>query len=324
MKVCVKTPARLHLGLIDLNGDLGRLYGGLGVAIDNPNVVLEAEKSSDLNTSGQKTELTRKLANQFLEAYGIREKVAINVEKVIPAHVGLGSGTQLALAVASSISKLFDIEGSPQDFAAALGRTAQSGVGTAAFAQGGLVIDAGKNTRDPSKKMIPPICRMAFPDEWRFVVAIPNTKKGLANKAETSAFEKLPPMSSTEVGKICRLTMLKLLPSIPERDIASFGSALTEIQRIVGDAFAEAQGGRYASTPAGQCIDLILKEGAYGAGQSSWGPTVYGVVKAEEANGVYAKVQAFLNESIGGQVFIAKGNNHGSIQRKIEGIKNCR
>ena len=43
MKVYVKTPARLHLGLIDLNGDLGRLFGGLGVAINCPNFVLEAK-----------------------------------------------------------------------------------------------------------------------------------------------------------------------------------------------------------------------------------------------------------------------------------------
>ena len=75
MKVYVKTPARLHLGLIDLNGDLGRIYGGLGVAIDHPNVVLEAEKSKDLKVTGEKAELTRKLADQFLEAYKIKERL---------------------------------------------------------------------------------------------------------------------------------------------------------------------------------------------------------------------------------------------------------
>ena len=47
MKVYVKTPARLHLGLIDLNGDLGRLFGGIGVAIDYPNVTLKTEISRE-------------------------------------------------------------------------------------------------------------------------------------------------------------------------------------------------------------------------------------------------------------------------------------
>ena len=117
MKVYVKTPARLHLGLIDLNGDLGRLFGGLGVAINCPNFVLEAEKSQTLNVTGERVELTRRLASRFLEANGIREKVTIRVKQAIPEHVGLGSGTQLGLAVAVSIARLFDVEGSTHEFA---------------------------------------------------------------------------------------------------------------------------------------------------------------------------------------------------------------
>jgi beta-ribofuranosylaminobenzene 5'-phosphate synthase len=317
MKVYVKTPARLHLGLIDLNGNLGRLFGGLGVAIDHPNVTLETEISTKLTVTGERTELTRKFASRFLETNKIEGKVAINVEQIIPSHIGLGSGTQLALAVATSISKLFGVEGSAQEFAAILGRTSQSGVGTAVFAGGGLVVDAGKNTLDPSKKVIPLICRMPFPDEWRFVVAIPNTQKGLADETETSAFGRLPPMPQSEVGRICRLTMLKLLPAIPEHDIESFGSALTEIQRIVGDAFTGAQGGRYASTPVGQCVEFMLEMGVYGAGQSSWGPTVYGLVKSKEAKEVCSKLQTFLAEGVGGEVFVAKANNHGATVRTL-------
>jgi len=318
MKVYVKTPARLHLGLIDLNGDLGRLFGGFGVAIDQPNVVLETEKSSTLRVIGEKEELTCKYANRFLDAYKISEKVTINVKQVIPDHIGLGSGTQLALAVAASIARLFDVKGSAQEFAVALGRTAQSGVGTAVFAQGGLVVDAGKNIRDLSKKEIPVISRMPFPEEWRFIVAIPKTAKGLANEAEASAFRQLPSMPPCEIGKICRLTMLELLPAISERDIKSFGNALTEIQRIVGDAFAAAQGGRYSSSPSAQCIEFMLEEGVYGAGQSSWGPTVYGVIKSHEANMVQTKVQAFLDGNVKGAVFIAKANNQGATIKEFQ------
>src|SRR6202142_4682202 len=95
VKVYVKTPARLHLGLIDLSGDLGRIFGGLGVAIDYPNVILEAEKSQTLTVSGEKVELTQKLVIRFLEAYAIKENVAINVKQAIPEHIGLGFGKQL-------------------------------------------------------------------------------------------------------------------------------------------------------------------------------------------------------------------------------------
>ena len=318
MKVYVKTPARLHLGLVDLNGDLGRIYGGLGVGIDHPNVILEAQKSQTFNFSGEKADLTQKLVIKFLQAYGIKEKVAVDVKRVIPEHVGLGSGTQLALAVATSLSRLFGVKGSIYDFAVVMGRTAQSGVGTAVFEKGGLVVDAGRNTLDPSKKVIPLICRQPFPGDWRFIVAIPNVKKGLANEAEASAFKQLPPMPPLEVGKICRLIMMKLLPAIPEKNIKNFGEALTEIQRIVGDSFAEAQGGRYSSSPAAQCIEFMLENGVYGSGQSSWGPTVYGVVKKEEAKEIQAKTQAFLNKGVGGNVFVAKGNNRGATIKVIK------
>ena len=315
IKVYVKTPARLHLGLIDLNGDLGRIFGGLGVAIDHPNVVLEAQKSQTLSVRGEKTELTRNLASRFLETYKIKENVAIDVKQIIPEHVGLGSGTQLALAVAASISRLFDVKASPHELAATMGRTAQSGVGTAVFAQGGLVVEAGKNTQNPNHKTIPLICRQPFPDDWRFVVAIPNTKKGLAKEAETAAFKKLPPMPAQEVGKICRLTIMKLLPAVAEKDIENFGAALTQIQNIVGDSFAAAQGGRFSSSPASQTIGFMLENGVYGAGQSSWGPAVYGVVKSSEAKEVQAKTQAFLDGNVGGNVFVAKANNRGAIIR---------
>ena len=318
MKIYIKTPARLHLGLIDLNGELGRIFGGLGVAIDHPNVILEAEKAQTLVVSGEKAELTRKLASCFLEACELKEKVAINVKEVIPEHIGLGSGTQLALAIASSISRLFDLKASCYELAAIMERTSQSGVGTAVFAQGGLVVDAGKNTKDLSQKIIPLICRQPFPFEWQFVVAIPNVKKGLSNEAEASAFKQLPPMPANDAGKICRLTMIKLLPAVFEKDIKSFGEAMTQIQCIVGDSFAQAQGGRYSSSLSAKCIEFMLENGVHGAGQSSWGPAVYGVVKSDKAQETRAKVNAFLLKSVGGKVFVAKPNNRGAIIKVFE------
>jgi beta-ribofuranosylaminobenzene 5'-phosphate synthase len=317
MKIYVKTSARLHLGLIDLNGGLGRIFGGLGVAIDNPTVVIETERAHEFKVNGEMAELTQKLASQFLDAYGLKEKVAIEVKQVIPAHIGLGSGTQLALAVAASISRLFNLEGSIHEFAVAMGRTAQSGVGTAAFEEGGFVVDGGRNIKDSSRQIIPLIYRQPFPEEWSFVVATPNVKKGLANEAEASALKKLPPMPAYDVGNICRLTMMKLLPAVAEKDIKSFGEALTKIQCIVGDGFAQAQGGRYSSSASTKCIEFMLENGVYGAGQSSWGPTVYGLVRSDEAQKTLAKVEAFLCKSVGGEVFVARANNRGAIIKVI-------
>jgi beta-ribofuranosylaminobenzene 5'-phosphate synthase len=308
VKVYVKTPARLHFGLIDLNGDLGRLFGGLGVGIDQPNVVLEAQPSEKLAVTGEKTELVKTLVKRFLETYDVKAKARINIKQTIPEHSGLGSGTQLALAVATALSKLFSVEASTQALAETMGRGQRTSVGTKIFEQGGFVVDGGK-----SKNCFPAtIFREQFPQDWRFVVAVPNVKKGLAKNEETAAFKASASMTAEEAGRMCRLTMMKLLPSLVELNIKGFGEALTEIQTVIGDYFAKVQGGTYSSTAAAEGIELLQKIGAYGVGQSSWGPAVYGLTLKEQAKQIKAKVQAFLDEGVGGKVFVAKANNRGA------------
>ena len=310
MKVYVKTPARLHLGLIDLNGDLGRLFGGLGVGINRPNVVLEAQRSERLAVTGEKADRVETLAKRFLETYKIKANVSIDSKQTIPEHSGLGSGTQLALAVATALAKLFNVKASIRELARAMGRGRRTGIGTAIFEQGGFVVDGGKNVKKESFPSL--ILRQPFPKDWIFVVAIPNVKKGLTKDEEAAAFRGLPPMSAEDAGRICRLTIMKLLPSLIERDIKNFGEALTQIQIVVGEYFAKAQGGTYSSLTAAESIAFMQKIGAYGVGQSSWGPAFYGLIQKEEAKEIQLKVQAFLRKGVGGEVFIAKANNSGA------------
>jgi beta-ribofuranosylaminobenzene 5'-phosphate synthase len=308
VKVYVKTPARLHLGLLDLNGDLGRLFGGLGVGIDRPNVVLEAQPSERLAAAGEKTERVKALAKRFLETYGITANASINVKQAIPEHAGLGSGTQLALAVDTALAKLFSVNASVQELAEAMGRGQRTSVGTTIFEQGGFVVDGGK-----SKNGFPTtILRQPFPHDWVFVVAVPSVKKGLAKSEETAAFKALAPMTAEEAGRMCRLTLMKLLPSLVERDIRNFGEALTQIQTFIGDYFAKVQGGTYSSRAVTDGIALMQKLGAYGVGQSSWGPAFYGLTQKDEAKEIQLKIQDFLSEGVGGQVFTAKANNRGA------------
>jgi beta-RFAP synthase len=296
------------LGLIDLNGDLGRLFGGLGVGINRPNVILEAQPSKTLAITGERTEQVKTLAKRFLEAYNIKANASIHVKQAIPEHSGLGSGTQLALAVATALAKLFDVKASVPQLAKTMGRGQRTSIGTTIFEQGGFVVDGGKSGNGfPAT-----IFRQPFPEDWSFVVAVPNVNKGLAKSAETAAFKALSPMTAEDAGKVCRLTMMKLLPALIERDIKSFGEALTQIQIVVGEHFAEVQGGTYSSQTATEGIGLMQKLGAYGAGQSSWGPAFYGVTQQEKAKEIELEIKAFLKKGVGGQVFVAKANNRGA------------
>jgi beta-RFAP synthase len=324
LKVYVKTPARLHLGLIDLGGDLGRIFGGIGVAINQPNVILEAQLSQSLTVEGEKSDSIKSLVKHFLKKYSIEAKVTVNIKQTIPEHVGLGSGTQLALAVAIALAKLFHVKASIRDLALAMRRGQISGVGTAVFEHGGFVVESGLKTRKnkprlPSLENFPPVIfHQPFPDDWFFVIAIPNVKRGFTDEEEVPAFRRLPPMAAYDVGKICRLTMMKLLPSLIERDIENFGNALTQIQSIVGEYFAKVQGGKYSNLTAKECTEHMLKLGVHGVGQSSWGPTFYGLVLGEkQARKLQLHVQVFLDKDVGGNAFYTKANNRGAYIKLI-------
>jgi beta-RFAP synthase len=325
LKVHVKTPARLHLGLIDLEGGLGRIFGGIGVAINYPNVVLEAQPSQNLTVEGKKSNSVKLLVERFLQKYHIKAGVTVNVKRTIPEHVGLGSGTQLALAVATALAKLFHVKASIRELALAMERGQISGVGTAVFEKGGFVVEGGLKVPKnklclPSPENFPPVIfHEPFPDDWLFVVAVPNVERGFADEEEGSVFGRLPPMLARDAGKICRLIIMKLLPSLVERDIENFGNALTQIQNIVGGYFAEVQGGKYSSPIAQECAEHMLKLGVHAVGQSSWGPAFYGLVQGvKQARKLQSHVQAFLNKKVGGEVFYAKANNQGAYIKLIK------
>jgi beta-RFAP synthase len=316
MRIYIKTPARLQMGLIDLNGDLGRIFGGIGVGIDYPNVVLEAQKSEGFSVVGEQAELVQALAKRFYETYRVQPRAHLQVRQTIPEHVGLGSGTQLALAVAWALAKLSNVESSTQELASVMGRMQRTGVGTAIFERGGFVVDGGKTLKNGSTTKSPPLTfHQSFPADWCFVVALPEGGNGLANDAEKAAFNQLPPMPAEDVGKVCRLIMMKLIPSLAEHEIEEFGEALTEIQVVIGDYFAQVQGGRYSNPATADSIKFMQQIGAYGVGQSSWGPTCYGLFQKDDTEEAKHKVQAFLKNSVGGQAFTARANNKGAYIR---------
>jgi beta-RFAP synthase len=277
--VRVEAPARLHLGMLAV-GDAGtRRFGGLGVAVERPAVVLEAEPADELTAEGADAERALAFARLCRDALGLPGGAHLRVVEAIPSHVGLGSGTKLALAVAQALVAVHERTLDAPALAAAAGRAARSAVGMWTFALGGLVVEGGM--RGDEQGPAPLLTRHAMPDEWRIVIVVPNAEPGLSGAAEAQAFERLVP-SAERSAAIAQLVLTSLLPALVERELEEFGGALTRVQRLVGDEFAPMQGGRFHPR-AGALVDALLEGGAAGAGQSSWGPAVYGVVGSEAA-----------------------------------------
>jgi len=158
----------------------------------------------------------------------------------------------------------------------------------------------------------------SVPKDWIFVVAIPKADQGFSGDRERCAMMQLPEAPSGLVEKISRLLLMKMLPALVEMDIANFGQALTGIQRMVGDCFAPVQGGRYATPLLEKLIEFLLEKGAVGAGQSSWGPAIYGLVKGKaQAKQLEKKAQLFLANLGGGEAFCVQPQNRGAQIRKF-------
>ena len=277
-RVFVEAPARLHFGVLDLRGDLGRRFGGIGAAVPAPSLLLEARPATELQAEGPDAARALEFARRFARHHGLDLRLHLCLHRSIPAHAGLGSGTQLGLAVARASAEL---SGLPTDVAAlarAVDRGRRSGVGTWTFAYGGFVLEGGRAAGGSAERVAPLLARLPFPGAWRVVVAVPQGKPGLAGEDEAAAFARLPPPSAREVERVSHLVLMQLLPALAEADLAGFGAALGEVQRITGGWFASAQGGVFAPGVTGELVERLRAWGATGVGQSSWGPAVYGIV----------------------------------------------
>jgi beta-RFAP synthase len=301
--VFVEAPARLHFGVLDLRGDLGRRFGGIGAAVPAPSLLLEVAPAPTLRAEGPGPDAERALefARRFLAHHALSGGAHLRLHRVIPPHAGLGSGTQLGLAVARALADLHSLPTDVRGLARAVGRGRRSAIGTWAFALGGFVLEGGR--RDDGEDLAPLLAHLPMPAAWQCVIAVPRGARGLSGEEETAAFARLPPPERREVERVAHLVLMQLLPALAEANLPSFGAALAEVQRVTGRWFAAVQGGPFAPGESAELVRRLHQWGAAGVGQSSWGPAVYGLVPdAAAARELGARVRSILGP--GGVVFV--------------------
>jgi beta-ribofuranosylaminobenzene 5'-phosphate synthase len=279
--VTVQVPARLHLGFLDLAGGLGRRFGSIGLAINGPKTSITICAAPQMRLTGPERERIGSHVETMRHALGLAGAYDVRINEVVPAHVGFGSGTALALAVAAALRRLHGLPLDVARDAVRLGRGARSGVGIGLFERGGLVVDGGRGSAGTAA---PIVSRMPFPEPWRILLVLDPHRQGVHGPDERDIFSELPPFSDRDAGHLCRLVLMQALPALAEGDIAGFGSAIKGIQGCIGDYFAPLQGGSRFSSPAvAEALDLLEREGAVGIGQSSWGPTGFAFAPSAEA-----------------------------------------
>jgi beta-ribofuranosylaminobenzene 5'-phosphate synthase len=297
--VIVRTGSRLHFGLLQVPAqaqaseaaepaEAMRAFGGVGLMVDEPEIAVRVRRTDAPRTPDPADDLAVRAGNFAAEiAAGLEDDspLLVDVLSSPSQHVGLGVGTQLAMAVGTAVAALLGRPLTAEEIAVRVGRGQRSGIGLHGFLRGGFLVDGGKG---PAGAFAPIVCRHDFPDEWRVLLVSPSRDRGLSGDPESKAFARLKSAAVTrsETDALCRIVLFGLLPALVERDLRSFGEALHEFNRRAGLPFAEAQGGIYASPVAAEIHDWLRASGIGGVGQSSWGPTLFAIGEADRLRAV--------------------------------------
>jgi beta-ribofuranosylaminobenzene 5'-phosphate synthase len=307
-RVTVTTTARLHFGFLDPSGRGPRPFGSFGLSLDRPRTRLSLERANAMSVSGTEAERSEGYLRDIASTCGMARSYALRIEEAIPSHAGLGSGTQLALAVGAAFAALEGVSLSPEEIALKLGRGSRSGIGIATFAEGGAVLDAG-----PGSGSLPPLLsRVAFPPEWRVLLIFDSAVHGLAGANETAAFAALPDFPHDETAELSRRVTQGAFPAIKRRDFAEFCAAISDLQASMAAYFARLQGGPYTSEAVGETLAWFSRKGRSGLGQSSWGPTGFAFASsAAEGEALLAEARASASSSTL-RFDLARGRNEGA------------
>ena len=315
--VHIVAPSRLHFGLMAF-GASGSQFGGVGAMIDRPGVRLTVRRSGRFEVVGEHDRRVTDFARQFLLRTGESAEPACRIEIVRSArqHVGLGTGTQLGLATVAGLAAFLGHEArSPDELAQLAGRGRRSSIGTHGFFCGGLLYE---ETRPRKAGLAPLEKRFDLPASWRGLLACPREGRGLSGDAEQKAFAELPPVSAEVTASLRADVRERMIPAIEAADFDAFSESLYHYGVAAGNCFAPRQGGPFAAPRFSRLVAEMRELGIRGVGQSSWGPTIFGLCRSAEAADEFRRQLARSPSNDDLQYTSAAPNNHGAdIQREF-------
>ncbi|XVH32385.1 beta-ribofuranosylaminobenzene 5'-phosphate synthase family protein [Haloferacaceae archaeon DSL9] len=314
----VSVGSRLHFGFGNLSLSHGRLYGALGVALDRPRVVVAADRDAEVHCD---SEVVAPYVERIVERLDL-PGASVRLERTLPRHAGLGSGTQIALATLAAVAHAYGVDADIRRLAPSLGRGGRSGIGVATFEDGGAVLDAGHPTArfttdrpaDGEWRVPAVAARHRIPDHWRFLLVLPSVGPGRNGEEEDASMRTAVERADPALAdRIAGILVRRALPALAEGSAERFGEAVAEVGRLNGAWYADEQGGVYRP-PVGTLVDILSESAAiYGAGQSSWGPAVYGITDATNADAALAAGEKALDAAgVDGDLVLAQGRNRGA------------
>ena len=308
----VTTPSRLHFGMFSFGRADVRQFGGVGMMIDRPGLQLRLTPAERFRASGPLANRAMEFAQRWTANAGRVELPRCHIEILYapPQHAGLGVGTQLGLAVAAGLNAS---HGRPSASAAALAaqveRGLRSSIGIYGFAQGGLIVERGKLEREA---IAPLAVRDEVPSDWRVVLVQPHERGGLSGGEEQQAFAAVAPVPKAVTAMLWQEVETSLLPALRSRDFDAFSQSVYRFGHAAGMCFAEVQGGAYNGSLLTAIIAAARRLGVEGVGQSSWGPTIFCLMRDDAAAGEFIERMRRDFPHIDANYTVARPVHHGA------------
>lgn len=316
--ITVTAPSRLHFGLLSFGHPNGRQFGGAGMMLEEPATQVVISGAEQLEVTGRHSERVAQIVESWWatspQPRPLRCRIA--VLSAPPLHVGLGVGTQLALAIGTALNAWCRVPGeSPRDLAVRLGRGKRSAIGTYGFAHGGLIAELGKLPEEP---LAPLLEHLAVPEAWRVVLICPrHASLGLCGSAEQRAFERVPPVPKQITQRLQAELCERLLPAARASRFEDFSRSLYEFGHLAGSCFEAVQGGAYNGAHLRWLVEQVRALGIQGVAQSSWGPTLFAFC-ADEARACELRRELLRRScAAADEITVARPDNAGARVERL-------
>jgi len=272
-ELIITTPSRIHLGFYGINNNYGYTYGSLGLAVNYLPTCISISKAKKFNTNVPKKIIDPII--KFIKLKKISNKFTINILENTPKHVGLGSGSQIALSIGKAISSFFDLNMTLSEIADIFKRGTRSGIGIGTFNRGGFIVDCCK------KEGLHPeiLFHSKFPNNWRVILLHDNNFQGSFGNKESKFFKK--EISDSYDSNLSHIVIRGIIPSIIYKDFSNFSKNITEFQQITSKLYKEKQSDMFLSPQISKIMKYIKGFDDIGIGQSSWGPMSYIFVESQ-------------------------------------------
>ena len=309
----IYSPARLHIGFLDLDNLSSRQFGSIGLTISNFffKIKIEKSKRTEINC---KNCITRSKIKEVIKLIKKEKKIGnftINVFQEIPIHNGLGSGTQLALSIGYLISKLFKLNSSVEELAYILKRGLRSGIGIQSFKKGGFNIDVGKLKN--SKRMPLSLMNLKWPKDWKILLVLDSNIVGVHGEKEVQEFNQLKVDKPLTSDLNCKSLLMNIIPGIIENNFEEFAKGLRNIQDNMSKIFYGNKK-KFASINLEKLFTKIENKEVLSFGQSSWGPTGFIFLKnSKKRNELLKYLERYIsvNSIHGLRILKVEGRNFG-------------